>query len=117
MRASKTFLKRSIASSASATQFRPSQNVPNKFLYKQVCAKVPATVRVPSRNFATSLPRKENVTVQCPAFADSISEGDVKFEKSVGDQVSEDETVMEIETDKTSIPVLASKRYYSRLSC
>jgi len=107
MRASKTILKRSIASSASATQFRPSQNVPNKFLYKQVCAKAPATVRVTSRQFATSLPRKENVTVQCPAFADSISEGDVKFEKAVGDQVSEDETVMEIETDKTSIPVLA----------
>jgi len=40
---------------------------------------------------------KEVVT---PAFADSVSEGDVRWEKNVGDQVAEDETVLEIETDK-----------------
>ncbi|ESO03479.1 hypothetical protein HELRODRAFT_80560 [Helobdella robusta] len=43
--------------------------------------------------------------VSTPPFADSVSEGDVKFQKAVGDAVSEDEIVCEIETDKTSIPV------------
>ena len=27
----------------------------------------------------------------CPAFADSISEGDIRWEKAVGDSVAEDE--------------------------
>lgn len=51
--------------------------------------------------------RRANNTVNCPPFADSISEGDVQLVKEVGDSVTEDETVMEIETDKTSIPVPA----------
>ena len=51
--------------------------------------------------------RRSNNTVKCPPFADSISEGDVQLVKEVGDSVTEDETVMEIETDKTSIPVPA----------
>ena len=41
----------------------------------------------------------------CPPFADSISEGDIRWEKAVGDSVAEDETICEIETDKTSVPV------------
>lgn len=47
----------------------------------------------------------ESVTVNCPAFAESISEGDVRWEKAAGDVVDEDETVAEIETDKTAIPI------------
>jgi len=43
--------------------------------------------------------------IECPAFADSISEGDIRWEKAVGDSVAEDETICEIETDKTSVPV------------
>merc|ERR1712168_1425828 len=43
--------------------------------------------------------------VVCPAFADSISEGDVRWEKQVGDSVAEDDVLCEIETDKTSVPV------------
>ena len=59
--------------------------------------------------------------IVCPAFADSISEGDIRFacsllpystrefyyrwEKAVGDSVTEDEVLCEIETDKTSVPV------------
>ena len=43
--------------------------------------------------------------VVCPAFADSISEGDVRWEKQVGDTVAEDDVICEIETDKTSVPV------------
>jgi len=43
--------------------------------------------------------------IVCPAFADSISEGDIRWEKAVGDSVTEDEVICEIETDKTSVPV------------
>ncbi|CAL9686583.1 unnamed protein product [Knipowitschia caucasica] len=49
--------------------------------------------------------RDEVVTVKTPAFAESVSEGDVRWEKAVGDTVSEDEVVCEIETDKTSVQV------------
>lgn len=59
-----------------------------------------------SRSFSISS-IKSNQTVNCPPFADSISEGDVMLVKEPGDNVTEDETVMEIETDKTSIPVPA----------
>ncbi|EGI70822.1 PREDICTED: dihydrolipoyllysine-residue succinyltransferase component of 2-oxoglutarate dehydrogenase complex, mitochondrial [Acromyrmex echinatior] len=43
--------------------------------------------------------------VVVPAFAESVNEGDVRWEKKVGDQVKEDEVLCEIETDKTSVPV------------
>ncbi|KAH8310721.1 hypothetical protein KR044_002744 [Drosophila immigrans] len=45
--------------------------------------------------------------VKAPAFPDSISEGDVKFTCKVGDSFAADQAVMEIETDKTSMPVNA----------
>merc|ERR1711881_402713 len=48
---------------------------------------------------------EEVKVVVCPAFADSISEGDIRWEKAVGDSVTEDEVLCEIETDKTSVPV------------
>ena len=43
--------------------------------------------------------------VVCPAFAASISKGDIRWEKVIGDSVSEDEALYEIETDKTSVHV------------
>nr|XP_053654319.1 dihydrolipoyllysine-residue succinyltransferase component of 2-oxoglutarate dehydrogenase complex, mitochondrial-like isoform X2 [Cherax quadricarinatus] len=43
--------------------------------------------------------------VEVPPFAESITEGDIRWMKEVGDSVSEDEPVAEIETDKTSMPV------------
>ncbi|XP_023336382.1 dihydrolipoyllysine-residue succinyltransferase component of 2-oxoglutarate dehydrogenase complex, mitochondrial [Eurytemora carolleeae] len=46
--------------------------------------------------------------VVCPPFADSISEGDVRWEKAVGDSISVDEVICNIETDKTSVPVPSS---------
>ncbi|XP_055361706.1 dihydrolipoyllysine-residue succinyltransferase component of 2-oxoglutarate dehydrogenase complex, mitochondrial isoform X2 [Betta splendens] len=49
--------------------------------------------------------RDEVVTVKTPAFAESVTEGDVRWEKAVGDTVAEDEVVCEIETDKTSVQV------------
>ncbi|XP_005460316.1 dihydrolipoyllysine-residue succinyltransferase component of 2-oxoglutarate dehydrogenase complex, mitochondrial [Oreochromis niloticus] len=60
------------------------------------------------RYFKTSAHhRDEVVTVKTPAFAESVTEGDVRWEKAVGDSVSEDEVVCEIETDKTSVQVPA----------
>lgn len=45
--------------------------------------------------------------IMTPSFPDSVSEGDAKIEKKVGDAVAMDEVVMEIETDKTALPVMA----------
>uniref|UniRef100_A0A668AQB2 Dihydrolipoyllysine-residue succinyltransferase component of 2-oxoglutarate dehydrogenase complex, mitochondrial n=1 Tax=Myripristis murdjan TaxID=586833 RepID=A0A668AQB2_9TELE len=60
------------------------------------------------RHFKTSAAhRDEVVTVKTPAFAESVTEGDVRWEKAVGDSVTEDEVVCEIETDKTSVQVPA----------
>ncbi|KAK3092846.1 hypothetical protein FSP39_007857 [Pinctada imbricata] len=44
-------------------------------------------------------------TMNTPTFAESITEGDIRWQKAVGDYVEVDEIVAEIETDKTSIPV------------
>ncbi|MBN3294836.1 ODO2 dehydrogenase, partial [Amia calva] len=58
------------------------------------------------RYFKTSaVCKNEVVTVNTPAFAESVTEGDVRWEKAVGDTVTEDEVVCEIETDKTSVQV------------
>ncbi|XP_062863657.1 dihydrolipoyllysine-residue succinyltransferase component of 2-oxoglutarate dehydrogenase complex, mitochondrial [Trichomycterus rosablanca] len=53
----------------------------------------------------TAAHRNEVITVNTPAFAESVTEGDVRWEKAVGDTVKEDEVVCEIETDKTSVQV------------
>merc|ERR1712051_682800 len=55
--------------------------------------------------FTTRVLGEEVEVVVCPAFADSISEGDIRWEKAVGDSVTGDEVLCEIETDKTSVPV------------
>ncbi|XP_065353068.1 dihydrolipoyllysine-residue succinyltransferase component of 2-oxoglutarate dehydrogenase complex, mitochondrial [Cloeon dipterum] len=61
---------------------------------------------VASRNIHSSRILWDEIKiVTVPQFADSISEGDVRWERAVGDSVVEDEVVAEIETDKTSIPV------------
>uniref|UniRef100_A0A8C7DZB6 Dihydrolipoyllysine-residue succinyltransferase component of 2-oxoglutarate dehydrogenase complex, mitochondrial n=1 Tax=Oncorhynchus kisutch TaxID=8019 RepID=A0A8C7DZB6_ONCKI len=58
------------------------------------------------RYFKTSVAcRNEVITVKTPAFAESVTEGDVRWEKAIGDSVKEDEVVCEIETDKTSVQV------------
>lgn len=57
------------------------------------------------RNIFTSARLLSSEIVKVPPFADSVSEGDVKFEKKVGDAVAADEVVMEIETDKTTVGV------------
>jgi len=55
--------------------------------------------------YTTRVLADEVKVIVCPAFADSISEGDIRWEKAVGDSVTEDEVLCEIETDKTSVPV------------
>lgn len=49
------------------------------------------------------------MTVETPAFAESIKEGDITFDKKVGDSVAEDEVIAKIETDKTTMEVKAPK--------
>ncbi|CAB1339789.1 unnamed protein product [Coregonus sp. 'balchen'] len=57
------------------------------------------------RYFKTSAAhRDEVVIVNTPPFSESITEGDVRWEKAVGDSVKEDEVVCEIETDKVPSP-------------
>ncbi|CAG9134458.1 unnamed protein product [Plutella xylostella] len=58
-----------------------------------------------SIHFTSPLFEEQDVTT--PAFPDSVSEGDVKLDKKVGDAVAADEVVLEIETDKTAIPVMS----------
>ncbi|KAJ1373473.1 hypothetical protein KIN20_035878 [Parelaphostrongylus tenuis] len=56
---------------------------------------------------ATGIKLSDIIVVEGPAFAESISEGDIRWIKQKGDFVKEDELVAEIETDKTSVEVPA----------
>uniref|UniRef100_A0A2I2YQB1 Lipoyl-binding domain-containing protein n=1 Tax=Gorilla gorilla gorilla TaxID=9595 RepID=A0A2I2YQB1_GORGO len=53
----------------------------------------------------TTVCKDDLVTVKTPAFAEPVTEGDVRWKKAVGDTVAEDEVVCEIETDKTLVQV------------
>ena len=53
--------------------------------------------------------KDEILTIESPAFAESIKEGDVTFLKKVGDAVAEDEEIAKVETDKTTIEVKSPK--------
>ncbi|XP_064484102.1 dihydrolipoyllysine-residue succinyltransferase component of 2-oxoglutarate dehydrogenase complex, mitochondrial-like [Ornithodoros turicata] len=55
----------------------------------------------------TSALRDEVRVIKCPQLAESLSEGDIKWNKAVGDTVQEDEVICEVETDKTSVPIHA----------
>ncbi|CAN8031379.1 unnamed protein product [Ixodes persulcatus] len=55
----------------------------------------------------TSALRDELRVIKCPQLAESLSEGDIRWIKGVGDTVKEDEVICEVETDKTSIPIHA----------
>ncbi|KAG7274292.1 hypothetical protein CRUP_023987 [Coryphaenoides rupestris] len=91
----------------------------NQVLARRATAALSASHTIPLNNvgvprssifqiqyFRTSVACKnEVVTVKTPAFAESVTEGDVRWEKAVGDTVKEDEVVCEIETDKTSVQV------------
>ncbi|XP_045917256.1 dihydrolipoyllysine-residue succinyltransferase component of 2-oxoglutarate dehydrogenase complex, mitochondrial-like [Micropterus dolomieu] len=101
----------SAASQADNVLFRQSVSglsVCSRLVYRksQPC-KFPSSANVfHIRYFKTSaVHREEVITVKTPAFAESVTEGDVRWEKAVGDSVTEDEVVCEIETDKTSVQV------------
>uniref|UniRef100_A0A8C3AEV4 Dihydrolipoyllysine-residue succinyltransferase component of 2-oxoglutarate dehydrogenase complex, mitochondrial n=1 Tax=Cyclopterus lumpus TaxID=8103 RepID=A0A8C3AEV4_CYCLU len=87
-----------------------TKNISNCFVFFLTfrCEFQPSANVFHIRYFKTSaVHRDEVVTVKTPAFAESVSEGDVRWEKAVGDSVNEDEVVCEIETDKTSVQVPA----------
>lgn len=80
----------------------------SRIVYKnsQTCDPKPVSSVSHIRYFRTSTCYKnEVITVKTPPFAESVTEGDVRWEKAVGDTVTEDEVVCEIETDKTSLQV------------
>ncbi|CAF3843457.1 unnamed protein product [Rotaria sp. Silwood1] len=49
----------------------------------------------------------DSVKVATPSFPESVKDGTIRFLKKVGDKVSADETIAEIETDKTNLSVNA----------
>lgn len=56
---------------------------------------------ISSRNLRTSTILFDEIkVVVCPAFAESITEGDLRWEKAAGDAVAEDEVIKEIELTK-----------------
>ncbi|XP_059376904.1 dihydrolipoyllysine-residue succinyltransferase component of 2-oxoglutarate dehydrogenase complex, mitochondrial-like isoform X1 [Carassius carassius] len=97
LRQGNSVLARHAASGISASQCVTFKNSPRRETQSSVYQ---------IRYFNTSAAhRNEVVTVNTPAFAESVTEGDVRWERAVGDSVSEDEVVCEIETDKTSVEV------------
>lgn len=51
--------------------------------------------------------RDELKVITVPQLAESLSEGDIRWAKNVGDHVAVDEVICEVETDKTAVPVHA----------
>jgi 2-oxoglutarate dehydrogenase E2 component (dihydrolipoamide succinyltransferase) len=47
----------------------------------------------------------DSVSVSTPSFPESVKDGTIRFLKKVGDKVAADETIAEIETDKTNLNV------------
>ncbi|KAI6199745.1 hypothetical protein M3Y96_00659400 [Aphelenchoides besseyi] len=82
----------------------------------RVCLSLPVNNVVAANNLVvpyvrwihiSSVLHSEVVEVEGPAFAESITEGDIRWIKQKGDFVNSDELVAEIETDKTSVEVPA----------
>ena len=70
------------------------------------------TSNYPSLNLCSHISKSlslnsELFTIVTPSFADSITEGDIRWHCKVGDGVAEDELLGEIETDKTALPLHA----------
>lgn len=62
-------------------------------------------LRTSIRYYATTNIRLAKKSVVVPQLAESLSEGDIKFDKVIGDVVAEDDQLGAIETDKTSVPI------------
>lgn len=52
--------------------------------------------------------------MNCPPFADSVTEGDIRWEKAVGDSVKVDDVIGEVETDKVGNRVINRRLHTSR---
>ncbi|CAF3150957.1 unnamed protein product [Rotaria sp. Silwood2] len=50
----------------------------------------------------------DSVKVATPSFPESVKDGTIRFLKKVGDKIALDETIAEIETDKTNLSVNSS---------
>jgi len=59
------------------------------------------------RSIHLSARLNESITIESPAFAESIKEGDIQFVKQVGESVAADECIAKVETDKTTMDILA----------
>jgi 2-oxoglutarate dehydrogenase E2 component (dihydrolipoamide succinyltransferase) len=59
------------------------------------------------RSIHLSARKNATITIESPAFAESIKEGDIQFVKQVGDSVAADECIAKVETDKTTMDVMA----------
>ncbi|CAI4222907.1 unnamed protein product [Auanema sp. JU1783] len=68
---------------------------------------LPSTLTQLRSIHASGIHFSDVIVVEGPAFAESISEGDIRWLKQKGEFVKEDELVAEIETDKTSVEVPA----------
>ncbi|UJR08993.1 hypothetical protein I4U23_013243 [Adineta vaga] len=58
-----------------------------------------------TRRLHTSPILFDSVSVSTPSFPESVKDGTIRFLKKVGDKVAADETIAEIETDKTNLSV------------
>ncbi|XP_038206868.1 dihydrolipoyllysine-residue succinyltransferase component of 2-oxoglutarate dehydrogenase complex, mitochondrial-like [Zerene cesonia] len=65
------------------------------------------SLRIQSHQIHTSIPSLGIEEVKSPTFPDSVTSGDIKLIKKEGDAVAMDEVVLEIETDKTALPVMS----------
>jgi len=111
---SKRGLSRNIAVAANSSTEKPMLCSPNVSLsipsspVKSVLSRQMTGIRSMDfsiREFRTSSTLDETHDIVCPAFAESITEGTLKWEKAQGDSVAVDDVICEIETDKTSVPV------------
>lgn len=59
------------------------------------------------RSIHLSARKNASITIESPAFAESIKEGDIQFVKQVGDSVAADECIAKVETDKTTMDVMS----------
>lgn len=102
----KTCLLRRISAGQTVVSLQFHRNVPH---YRPVLSVVcnASSLGQLRQFYSSALLRADVIEVEGPSFAESISEGDIRWHKQVGEFVSEDELVAEIETDKTSVEVTA----------
>ncbi|GIY14769.1 dihydrolipoyllysine-residue succinyltransferase component of 2-oxoglutarate dehydrogenase complex, mitochondrial [Caerostris darwini] len=72
---------------------------------KQNSLWIPKRIPEPSYFHTSRYLRDEVREVKVPQLAESLSEGDLRWDKGVGDQIAEDEVICQVETDKTAVPV------------